>query len=180
MKARIFCHDAPEFPAPPGNTSTTLSSSSISARPTPSGHPHHPHHPGPHHSWAHCEILPDKPFHHGPPGKRDFAGAVGLGMLLGFLLCAIPLFVLLRKVRRLKRTGMHGHGGGHHPGGRWKLKQHGPPPHGPHHAFPEYEAEHLFKQEYEAPLVSVLSSRSSFKGLIPLSGLLESTFLRTR
>ncbi|KAJ7108641.1 hypothetical protein C8R44DRAFT_884688 [Mycena epipterygia] len=135
MKARIFCHDAPEFPA---HRTATLSESVTSTRPTPSGAPHHPHHP-----WAHCEILPES----GPQGKGDLAGAVLFGLFIGILLCAIPLFILLRKVRRLRKMGRmhHGHHGHHGRGGR-RME------HGPHHGFPEYEAELLLKHEYEAPL----------------------------
>lgn len=141
MKARIFCHDAPDFPSH-GTVSATPSV--MSTLPTPSGAPHHP--------WAHCEILPehDFPRFNGPQGKRDLAGAVLFGLFLGILLCAIPFMILLRKIRRLKKMGRRGMHPGHHGGGRWKFR------HGPHHGFPEYEAEHLLKQEYEAPLVSLL------------------------
>ncbi|KAJ6480657.1 hypothetical protein DFH09DRAFT_1341386 [Mycena vulgaris] len=85
----------------------------------------------------------------GPHGKRELGGAVFFGMFLGLLLCAIPLLVLLRKVRRLKKMGRRGD----FHGGRWKFKGQGPHHgHGPHRGFPEYEPEHLVKPEYEALL----------------------------
>ncbi|KAJ7689454.1 hypothetical protein B0H17DRAFT_1331783 [Mycena rosella] len=140
MKARIFCHDSPEFPAPPGTTP-------LSVIPTASGTPH------PHHSWAHCEILPDEHFG-GPMGheKRELGGAVLFGMVLGFLLCAIPFLVLLHRIKRMKKFMKHG---GFHGGGRGKFGGHGPRhghAHGFHRGLPEYEAEQLLKPEYEAPV----------------------------
>ncbi|KAJ6544028.1 hypothetical protein B0H19DRAFT_1267334 [Mycena capillaripes] len=97
----------------------------------------HTSQPGTPQTWMHCEISPQ--------GKRDLAGAVLLGVVLGVLLCAIPFMLLLRRVRRLMRRGSmraSRHGGG---SGRWKVFKE---PRG----FPEYETEYLLKQEYEAPL----------------------------
>ncbi|KAJ7440131.1 hypothetical protein FB451DRAFT_140446 [Mycena latifolia] len=170
MRARIFCHDSPEFPppgAPAPSGPPTLSV--IATRPAatdiphhpspiphhPSGLPHHssgiPHHPHSHHPWAHCEIIPDESFNAAQgAGKKDLAGAVLFGALLGLLFCVIPLIMLLRKVRRLrKRRGLHGF----HGGPRWKFTgqlEGAHQGHGPHRGFPEYEAEHLLKHEYEA------------------------------
>ncbi|KAJ7185731.1 hypothetical protein C8R46DRAFT_385419 [Mycena filopes] len=132
MKARIFCHDSPAFPPPQPTPSSVIPGS------------HHAPGPDAHHPWAHCEIIPEAD---GSIHAR-LASAVVVGLILGVFLSAIPLFFLLRKVKRMrKHGGMHMHAGpGRHgggPGGRWKFKQ---PPH--HHGFPEYEAEHLLKSEY--------------------------------
>ncbi|KAJ7461783.1 hypothetical protein B0H11DRAFT_2241601 [Mycena galericulata] len=159
MKARIFCHDSPDFPGHGhhghhGNSTHTVSSDIPSSTLIDAQY----HHPHPHKQWQHCEIVPEIPFN-GPLGKKDLIGAAFFGLILGLILCAIPLFVLLRKVRRMKmkRGGMYMHHGGHHGGrhgggGRWKLKEHGGP-----NTFPEYgsETEHLLKAEYEAPTVNL-------------------------
>ncbi|KAJ7100115.1 hypothetical protein B0H15DRAFT_944482 [Mycena belliarum] len=89
MKARIFCNNSPDFPG-----TTVFGTPTLSVVPTRlAGNDS-----GPSRFWA-CEIL-DGPFDgHPGPEKKDLAGAVLFGILLGFLLCSIPLFVLLRKAK---------------------------------------------------------------------------------
>jgi hypothetical protein len=142
MKARILCRDSSEFPAlgPP-----TLSV--IPTYPT---------------SWVYCDILSESTaiLVDGHQENQNIAGAVLVGLVIGVLLCAIPFFFLLRKVRRLMKMGRRGGTySGRHDGGRWKFKEHGPP-----HGFPEYEAEHLLKHEYEAPLVSFFVNVRTCRG----------------
>ncbi|KAJ7634670.1 hypothetical protein FB45DRAFT_471578 [Roridomyces roridus] len=150
MKARILCHNGP--PGDHHHPNSTLGDHHHQPNSTLPPPPHHP-------QWQHCEIIPEGHHHFKPPGPL---GATLFGIFLGILICAIPLFVLARKVRRmkkmLKRGGPGGGGmphfrGGHRwfAGGDFKYPDHGHHHHHHNPAFNPAEAEQLLEGHIPAP-----------------------------
>ncbi|KAJ7064737.1 hypothetical protein C8F01DRAFT_1367009 [Mycena amicta] len=107
MKARVLCHQLPNFHepgAPPTHYHSSAHSTDNSIA----------HDNGSKALWSHCEIIPD--LGGGPfelPSlpdsnlrvQQNLVGGIALGMTVGILLCAIPFILLLRKFAKLARSG---------------------------------------------------------------------------